>query len=153
MQLSWFTALLSRRSLLFAWALRTIRGRYQQSFLGGVWAIIQPLTTVLLFTVIFTKFIPIETGDIPYVVFSYSAMVPWLLFSSSITDMVDSLVVNMTLVTKIYFPREILPLAAMLARLVDFGIAYALLIIIMMIYQMQVFSIFWLFLPLIILIG
>jgi lipopolysaccharide transport system permease protein len=120
--------------------------------LGGVWAIIQPLTTVLLFTVIFTKFIPIETGDIPYVVFSYSAMVPWLLFSTSITDMVDSLVVNMNLVTKIYFPREVLPLAAMLARLVDFGIAYALLIIIMMIYQIRVFSIMWLFLPLIILV-
>jgi lipopolysaccharide transport system permease protein len=74
------------------------------------------------------------------------------LFATSITDMVESLVANMNLITKIYFPREILPLAAMLARLVDFVIAYALLIILMLIYQMRIFSSMWLFLPLILLI-
>lgn len=138
----------THRDLLLAWTSRTIRARYQQSLLGGLWAIIQPAARALILTVIFTQFIPIETG-VPYIVFSYTAMVPWTLFASSLTDMVDSLVSNMNLVTKIYFPREILPLAALLARLLDFLIAGALLIGLMLYYGLPILTWGWLYLPLI----
>jgi lipopolysaccharide transport system permease protein len=144
--------LFTHRDLLIAWILRTIRARYQQSILGGLWAILQPAATVAIFTVIFTMFIPVDTGSVPYVVFSYTALVPWLLFSTSITEMVDSLVVNMNLVSKIYFPREILPIAAALARLLDFGIAYGLLVLVMVFYQMPVFAPSWFYLPIILVI-
>lgn len=123
------------RDLLWSWSARTIRGRYQQSVLGWLWAIIQPVTSVLIFTVIFTMFIPVDTGGVPYILFSYTAMVPWTLLSAALTDMSNSLVFNMNLVTKIYFPREILPLAALLARMLDFAIAAALLAVLVLIYQ------------------
>jgi lipopolysaccharide transport system permease protein len=125
--------------LLSAWTLRTLRARYQQSILGGLWAIIQPVAVVAIFTIIFTLFIPVDTGGIPYAVFSYTAMVPWTLFAASLTDMVDSLTLNMNLVSKIYFPREILPVAAMLARLLDFFIASAILVVLIMYYRMPLF--------------
>lgn len=142
-------ALIRQRELLFAWTVRIVRGRYQQSLLGGAWAILQPAATVAIFSVIFTLFVPIDTQDIPYVIFSYTAMVPWILFSGSITDMVDSLVANMNLVGKIYFPREILPLAALLARLLDFGIAGTLLVALMLYYQVPLYLPGILFLPVI----
>lgn len=144
--------LFSYRDLLVSWVSRTIRARYKQSILGGLWAIIQPVATVIMFSLIFTLFIPVDTGDIPYVVFSYSAMVPWLLFTSSITDMVESLVSNSNLVSKIYFPREILPIASLLARLVDFTIAYAVLLLLMIIYRVDVFLLGWILLPFVLII-
>ncbi len=142
----------SYKDLLFTWAYRIIRSRYQQSVLGGLWAIIVPTATTLIFSVIFTFFIPIKTDKIPYIVFSYTAMVPWTLFSSSIADMVDSLTGNMNLVSKIYFPREILPIASLLARLVDAFIAFGLLAILLWYYGIQVNVIQLLILPLILLI-
>ena len=135
------------RELLFAWTGRVIRARYQQSILGGLWAVVQPAATVAIFTVLFTRFLKVDTGDIPYVLFSYAAMVPWTLFSTSITDMVESLVVNMNLVTKIYFPRDILVIAAMLARLVDFAIAFSILILLIVLYQVHVNALGLLLLP------
>ena len=141
--------LYQHHDLLIAWTKRTIHARYQQSLLGVLWTIIQPTAVVIIFTVIFTLFIPVDTGDIPYPVFSFSAMLPWTLFAASITDMVDSLVINMNLVSKIYFPREILPIAAMLARLFDFGIASVLLIILMLYYRLPFLSLYLLYLPII----
>jgi lipopolysaccharide transport system permease protein len=141
--------LYNTRNLLWAWTGRNIRARYQQSVLGWFWAIIQPAAQVAIFSVIFTYFVPVDTGDIPYPVFSYVAIVPWTLLASSLTDMTDSLVGNMGLVTKIYFPREVLPIAAMLARLMDFGIAAGLLVILMIIFRMPVFLPGLLFLPVI----
>lgn len=143
---------ITHRELLFAWTSRIIRARYQQSLLGGLWAVLQPAATVAIFTVIFTRFIRVNTGDIPYVVFSYSAMVPWIMFSTSITDMVDSLVLNMNLITKIYFPREILVTAALLARLLDFVIAFLMLVVLMVFYRIPVFTPAWIFLPAVILV-
>ena len=93
-----------RRDLIWSWTYQIVRARYQQSLLGGLWAIIQPAATVLIFSIIFTLFVPVDTQGIPYMVFSYVAMVPWTLFSSSFSDMVESLVGNMNLVSKIYFP-------------------------------------------------
>jgi lipopolysaccharide transport system permease protein len=140
-----------RKDLAWAWTYRIVRGRYQQSILGGLWAIIQPVATVIIFTVIFTFFVPVDTGTTPYIVFSYTAMVPWTLFSSSILDMVDSLVGNMNLVSKIYFPREVLPISSLMARLVDFLISFSLLIIFIIIYRVPIYIPGWLFLPIILL--
>ena len=138
--------------LVFAWTNRTVRGRYQQSMLGGLWAIVQPAAAVAIFSVIFTYFVPVDTGNVPYILFAYTAMVPWTLFASSIADMVESLTGNMTLVGKIYFPREILPLAALLARLVDFAIAAAVVIVLVIYYRWPVYLPGLLFLPVILLV-
>ncbi len=144
--------LMAHKDLLISWTSRIVKARYQQSLLGGLWAIMQPLALALIFTVVFTFFVPMDTGSTPYVVFSYAAMVPWLLFDTSISSSVVSLVANMGLVSKIYFPREILPIAEVLARLVDFGIAYILLILFMVYYQLDVFTLSWLYLPIILFI-
>ena len=140
------------RDLLVAWASRIIRARYQQSLLGGLWAIVQPAATVLIFTVIFTRFIPINTKGEAYILFSSVAMVPWQFFASALNDMVESLTANMNLVTKIYFPREVLPMASLLARFVDFGIAGLMLVLLMVLYRAPVFPQGWLFVPLLVLI-
>lgn len=145
-------ALFRAREIVKAWTNRIIRARYQQSALGWLWAIIQPVASVLVFSIIFTRFVPIDTGEIPYIIFSYVAIVPWTFVSSSLNDMTASLIQNMDLVTKIYFPRETLPISAMLARLMDFGIAIALLIFLMFYYQVDIQPVGLLFLPLILLI-
>lgn len=139
------------KDLLFAWTGRTIRGRYQQSILGWLWAIVQPAATVIVFTFIFTRVVPVDTGAIPYPVFSYVAVVPWALLSASLADMTGSLVQNMSLVTKIYFPREAIPIAAMFARLMDFGISAGLLVILLIYYRIPLFPPGLLYLPLIVL--
>lgn len=137
------------RDLLWEWTSRNIRARYQQSVLGWLWAVLQPAAQAAIFTVVFTLIVKIDTGDVPYVLFSYVAIVPWTLLSMSLPDMSNSLVENMTLVTKIYFPREVLPIAAMSARLMDFGVAAALVVILMLIYQVPPFPLGWLYLPVI----
>ena len=144
--------ILAAKDILIAWTGRTIRGRYQQSLLGGLWAIVQPVASVIIFSIIFTQIVPVDTGNIPYPVFSYVAIVPWTLLSSSLADMTGSLVQNMNLVTKIYFPREVLPLAAMLARLFDFFISSLVLVVLMIIFQSPAFPLGWLFIPVILLI-
>jgi lipopolysaccharide transport system permease protein len=115
-----------------AWTGRTLRARYQQSVLGWSWVVIQPIATVAIFTLVFTRVVPIDTGGVPYVVFSYTALAPWALLASALPDMSMSLVGNLNLVTKIHFPREALPLAALAARLVDFGISAVLLAVLIL---------------------
>jgi lipopolysaccharide transport system permease protein len=143
------TSLYRSRDLVWAWTNRTIRGRYQQSTLGWLWAVVQPAASVAIFTIIFTRVVPVDTGDIPYPIFSYVAVVAWTFFASSLTEMTESLVQNMSLVMKIYFPREALVVAAMLARMLDFFIAAGLLVVLMLIYRVQPYIMGWLFLPLI----
>ena len=144
--------ILQSKYLLYAWTQRTIRGRYQQSILGWLWAIVQPVASVAIFSIIFTRLVPVDTGSIPYPVFSYVAMVPWTLFSTSLQDMTTSLTLNFSLVTKVYFPREVLPVSAMLARLLDFGVASVLLVVLIAIFQVPVSLPGLAFLPLIILV-
>jgi lipopolysaccharide transport system permease protein len=144
--------LFQARELLWAWTTRNIRARYQQSALGWLWAILQPAAQVIIFTLIFTWFVPIDTGGIPYPIFSFVAVAPWTLLSASLIDMSQTLVANMNLVTKIYFPREVLPVAAMLARMLDFGISLCLLFLMLLFYRVPAFPAGWLFLPLIFII-
>ena len=142
----------THRDLLVAWTFRILRARYQQSFLGFLWAILQPAAQVLVFTIIFTTFVQINTGNTAYVLFSSVAMVPWAFFSNSLNDMVGSLVENMSLVTKIYFPREIFPLSALLARFADFLISSIMVVLLMLYFGTQVYLLGLIFLPLIVLV-
>ena len=127
--------LLQNRDLLWLWTSREIKIRYKQSLLGIAWAILQPLALTVVFTLVFSLLARIDTGDVPYPVFAYSGLVPWTFFATSLSFGVSSLVNNMNLVTKIYFPREILPLASVGAALVDFFIAGLIFIGMMIIYR------------------
>ena len=139
--------LLQSQDLLREWTSRNIRARYQQSVLGWFWAIIQPAAQVAIYTLVFTLVVRVDTGNVPYVVFSYVAMVPWTFLATALIDMSNSLVDNMILVNKIYFPREVLPVAAMLARLMDFGVAAIFVVVLLIIYRVQIFPLGLLFLP------
>jgi lipopolysaccharide transport system permease protein len=137
--------LIKFRGLLWVWSLREIRIRYKQSILGGIWAILQPLSYMIIFTVIFGFLVKVPTEGIPYPVFFYSALLPWTFFTSSISFAVPSLVNNFNLVTKIYFPREILPLGAIAAAFIDFMIASLMYLALLIIYQVPIkITILWL---------
>jgi lipopolysaccharide transport system permease protein len=117
------------RELLFFLVWRDLKVRYKQSVLGALWIIIQPLVTMILFTLIFNRVLGVESERrIPYPVFSYSALLPWLYFSNSLTRCSTSLVNNKNLISKIYFPRLIIPISSVLPGLVDFAISFVVLL-------------------------
>jgi ABC-type polysaccharide/polyol phosphate export systems, permease component len=145
-------SLILSRELLWAWAGRILRTRYQQTAIGGLWIVIQPLATVAVFSIIFTYFVPVATGGIAYPIFSYVALVPWTLLASSLSDMTESVVGNMQLITKIYFPREILPVSSVLARLMDYLVSIGLLAGMLIWYKVSVNFTAILFLPVVLLI-
>ena len=122
------------RDLLWLWTLREVQVRYKQSLLGIAWAVVQPLALTIIFTIVFSRLVRVDTGDIPYPIFAYSALVPWTFFATSLSFGIASLVNNMNLVTKIYFPREILPLASIGAALVDFAVSAVILAGMMLVY-------------------
>jgi lipopolysaccharide transport system permease protein len=139
------------RELLWAWTLREIKVRYKQSFIGGLWAIIQPFSMMVMLTIVFSVFTRISTGGVPYPVFYYTALLPWVLFTSAISYAVPSLVSNMSLVTKIYFPREILPFSSIGAAFFDFCVASTIYILMMVVYRVHLYRVaMWL--PLLLLI-
>ena len=130
--------LFAYRELLLSWTTRTIKSRYRQSVLGFGWALVQPVFQMVVISVIFGSLVRVPSEGIPYPVFAYSALLPWTLFAGSISSAVPSVLQNMYLVTKIYFPREILPLSAILARLVDFVIASLVFVGLMLWYRIPV---------------
>jgi lipopolysaccharide transport system permease protein len=111
------------RDLYFFLVWRSVKVRYAQSVLGIGWAVIQPLFQMVVFTVVFGRLAGVKSDGVPYPVFSFAALLPWTYFSSSLTEATDSLVANASILSKVYFPRLILPMAAVLAKLVDFAIA------------------------------
>lgn len=116
------------RELVYFLAWRDVKVRYKQTVLGVLWAVIQPFFTMVLFTLLFSQLAKIPTDGIPGPIFYFSALVPWIYFSSTVTNAGMSLVANSGLLTKIYFPRLILPAAAALGSLVDFLISSVFLI-------------------------
>jgi lipopolysaccharide transport system permease protein len=120
------------RGLLLLLVWRDVKSRYSQTVLGAGWAILQPVLTMVVFTLIFGRLARMPSDGVPYSVFSLAALVPWTYFSSSLTGSSNSLVINRALVTKVYFPRLLIPAAAVLATLVDFAIAFAVLILVML---------------------
>jgi lipopolysaccharide transport system permease protein len=115
--------LLKHRELLWLITQREIRVRYKQSALGVLWAILQPVSLMAVFTVFFSWFARMPSDAIPYPLFSYSALLPWTFFSTALSYAIPSLIANSHIITKIYFPREIVPLASVLAAFLDFLIA------------------------------
>jgi lipopolysaccharide transport system permease protein len=116
------------RELLFFLAWRDIKVRYKQTALGATWAVIQPLFTMLVFTLFFGRLAKVPSDGIPYPLFSYTALLPWQLFAYALTESSNSVVANERLITKVYFPRLVVPLASILAGLVDFVIAFTLVV-------------------------
>ncbi len=123
------------RELLWLLTLREIKVRYKQSVLGVAWAVLQPLSLMVVFTVFFSWFARIESDGIPYPLFSYAALLPWMFFSTSLSSSIPSLIANSHIITKIYFPREVIPLAAVLAAFLDFLIAAAAFILLLIVYR------------------
>ena len=122
------------RELLYFLTWRDIKVRYKQTALGAAWAILQPVFSMLVFSLFFGRLAKVPSDGIPYPVFSYCALLPWQLFSYALTESSNSVVANERLVSKIYFPRLVIPIAAVLAGLVDFAIAFSVLIVLMMQY-------------------
>ena len=116
------------RELLFFLAWRDIKIRYKQTALGAAWAVLQPVMTMVLFTIFFGKIGKVPSDGIPYPLFSYCALLPWQLFARALTESSNSLVANQNLITKVYFPRLVIPMSAILAGLVDFGISFVVLL-------------------------
>jgi len=124
------------RELVYFMIWREIKVRYKQTMLGAAWAIIQPVLTMIVFTFIFGRIAKLPTdGNIPYPIFSYTALLPWGLFSAALNQASRSLTSNQNMVSKIYFPRLVLPLASVLSGLVDFVIAFVILIGLMIYYH------------------
>ena len=122
------------RELLYFLTWRDIKVRYKQTVLGAAWAVIQPFGMMVVFTVFFGRLVGVPSDGLPYPIFAYTALLPWQLFSRALTDASTSLVINERLITKVYFPRLLIPLSAVLASLVDFAIAFVLLLGMMVFY-------------------
>ncbi len=124
------------RELIYFMIWREVKVRYKQTMLGAAWAIIQPVVTMIVFTFLFGRIAKLPTdGNIPYPIFSYTALLPWNLFVNALNQASRSLTSNQNMVSKIYFPRLVLPLASILSGLVDFVIAFVILIGLMIYYR------------------
>lgn len=139
------------RELLFFLTWRDVKVRYKQTALGAAWAILQPLFMMVIFTIFFGRLAGVDSGGIPYPLFALAGLVPWTFFSNAITQSGNSLVGSSHLITKVYFPRLIVPAAAMLAGLVDFALAFGLFVV-MMVYYSVTPTMHLLFLPVLILL-
>ena len=116
------------RELLAFQAIRDIKVRYQQTLLGAAWAVLQPVTQMVVFSVFFGRLLNVGSDGVPYPVFAYCALLPWQLFAFALTQSSNSLVDNSHLITKVYFPRLIVPLASVIAGMVDFCISFVVLL-------------------------
>jgi lipopolysaccharide transport system permease protein len=134
------------RDLLFILAWRDIKVRYKQTTLGAAWAILQPVLTMVVFSLLFGVAAKLPSEGLPYPIFTFAALLPWQLFAYAMAESGNSLVANQQLITKVYFPRLVIPLGAVLAGLVDFAIAFVVLLGMMLFYRLP-FSWNMLFLP------
>jgi lipopolysaccharide transport system permease protein len=126
-----FGELRAYRGLLLHLVWRDIKSRYSQTVLGAGWAVLQPVLSMIVFSIIFGRFARVPSDGIPYPVFSLAALVPWAYFSHALTGSSNSLIVSRSLLTKIYFPRLLIPASPVLAALVDFAIAFGVLLLVM----------------------
>ena len=122
------------RELFYFMTWRDVKVRYKQTALGAAWAVLQPFLTMVAFSLFFGSLAGISSGDVPYPVFAYAALVPWTFFATAVALAGNSLVEQERILTKVYFPRLIVPTAAVLACLVDFAIAFVVLLGMMLVY-------------------
>ncbi len=123
------------RELIAVLAWKNISVRYKQAYLGIAWAVLKPVMLMLIFTLV-KSFVGIESGDVPYPILTFAALLPWIFFQESTSEGVNSVVGNAALIKKIYFPREVFPLTAMVSKLVELGISFIILAALMLWYQM-----------------
>jgi lipopolysaccharide transport system permease protein len=128
------------RDLFYILAWRDIKVRYKQTVLGALWAILQPLMTMGLFTVIFGMLIKVNTNGAPYPVFAFAALLPWQLFAFALAHASNSLINEKNMVTKVYFPRILVPFASVMAGFVDFVISFVILLTMLVIYRIPITS-------------
>lgn len=123
------------RDLLWFLTIRSLKARYAQSVLGVSWAVIQPLFSTLVFTIVFGKLARIDSNGVPYFIFSFTALIPWTFFANTLSESATSLITNANMITKVYFPRMVLPLSAVLSKGIDFLISFLLLIIFLLVFR------------------
>ncbi|MDQ3010210.1 MAG: ABC transporter permease [Acidobacteriota bacterium] len=126
------------RELLYFLTWRDLKVRYKQTALGAAWAVMQPLFTMLLFTLFFGRLARLPSDNLPYPLFAYAGLLPWTFFANALTSASNSLVGSSNLITKVYFPRLLMPGAAVLAGLADFACAFVVLALLMFWYQVPV---------------
>jgi len=131
---AWLREIWDYRDVFYFLVLRDVKVRYKQTLLGALWVVIQPLMSMVLLTLIFGRLAGFEREGVPYAIFAYTALVPWLYFSTALSSSGNSMVSNSSLLTKIYFPRVAIPVSAVLAGLIDFAIASLLLVVLMIYY-------------------
>ena len=133
------------RELLYFLVWRDVKVRYKQTALGAAWAIIQPVMTMVVFSIFFGNLAKLSSDGVPYPIFSFAALVPWTLFANGLSQATGSLVGSSHLIKKVYFPRLIIPIAAVLAGVVDFLLAFAVLLVMMLFYGITpTINILWL---------
>lgn len=120
-----------RRELLYLFVWRDLKVRYKQTLLGAAWAVIQPVVTMVIFSVIFGRLAGMPSDGLPYPIFTFAALLPWYYFSSSLSRVTGSVVAEAHLISKIYFPRLLIPLAGVGSSLVDFGVSFLVLLAMM----------------------
>jgi len=134
----YFKDLWRYRELFLFLAWRDVLVRYKQAVFGILWALFRPLSMMLIFTFVFSRVANLSSGDIPYFLFVLAAMLPWMLFASSISDASNSLINNPNLITKVYFPRMILPSATNIVNLVDLAVALLIFFCLMIVFGVSI---------------
>jgi lipopolysaccharide transport system permease protein len=124
----------AHRELLYFLTWRDVKVRYKQTVLGAAWAVLQPLLLMLIFTFVFGRLVGVKSEGVPYPLFAFAGLLPWMFFANAVTNSGNSLVSNSNLIKKVYFPRIIIPTAAVTAGLVELGIGFLLLIVLMFYY-------------------
>src|SRR5207237_6959365 len=123
------------RELLYFLVWRDVKVRYKQTVLGAAWAVLQPVMTMVVFSVFFGRLAKVPSDGIPYPIFAYAALLPWQLFAYALSESANSLVGSQNLIKKVYFPRLVVPISSVLAGLVDFAISFMVLLGLMLYYR------------------
>ena len=124
------------RELFYILSWRDIKVRYKQTVIGAAWSIVRPVLTTIIFTIVFSKFAKLQNpGAAPYALMVYAGMLPWQFFSNALSDASNSLIGNTNLITKVYFPRMIIPASSVITSLVDFAISFGIMVVMMMWYR------------------
>ena len=125
------------RELIYFFVWRDIKIRYKQTAIGAAWAVLQPLLTMLIFSLFFGRLAHIPSEGLPYPIFYYSALLPWMYFAAALQNATNTIVENQRVITKVYFPRLTLPLSSVLSGLVDFGVSFVMFVILMIYYGIR----------------
>ena len=136
---NYWTDLYRYRELFYILSWRDLKVRYKQTVVGVLWAVLRPFLTMVVFTIVFGKLAKMEPeGDVPYAIMVFAAMLPWQFFSNALSEASNSLIGNANLLSKVYFPRLIVPASSVITSFVDFMISFVVLIVLMFYYQYEI---------------